>query len=101
MEVGDTLDDAVVTGVAAPPLKFKTLVGFYDFVIVFGRIVCRKRAVEIFVVEPKIEFESNVGAVFELEVDVIVSKRGTAGKRDCAVDIRKNIKTMPPTFLDC
>ena len=101
MEVGDALDDTVVTGVAAPPLEFKPLVSLNDFVIVFGRIVCRQRAVEIFVVEPKIEFESNVGAVFELEVDVIVSKRGAAGKRDCAVDIRENIKTMPPTFLDC
>ena len=101
MEVGDALDDAVVPGVAAPPLKFKPLVGLNDFVTVFGRKVCRQRAVEIFVVEPKIEFESNVGAVFELEVDVIVGKRGAASKWYCAVDIRENIKTMPPTFLDC
>lgn len=101
MKVGDALKDAVMTGVAAPPLKFKTLVGFVNFVTVFGFEIAAESTMKVFVIEPKIQLKSNVGVVFKLQVDVIVGKSCTAGKRYCTIDIGKNVKTMPPTLRNC
>ena len=101
MKVCNTPKDSVVTGEAAPPLKFKTLVGFVNFVIVFGFEVAAKSAMKVFVIKPKVKLKSNISVVVELQVNVIVGESCTTSKGYCTVNVRKNVETMPPTLLDC
>jgi len=84
-EAGRTFPDAVVPRVATPGLHLNEVVGLKNLIFVIDAEIYLKRVVRV---------------VSQLEINVVVCERRTAGEWDLAVDVRKNVEAVTITFGD-